>query len=330
MGDVEQLEQLEMLARAFLTAYDLRVERLILLRTLNNVVFKVETGSTTLAPVYVLRIHRLGYRSVAETRSELLYVQALRESTGLLVPIPLPNAAGDLVTIVGAEGCEEPRHCDVLTWLDGRVLRPGQGFGPHAAYQLGAALGRVHHCSERFIPPAGFHLPRWDADGLFTVASPYRPGPIDMLFAPEHWAMFQAVENQVRATFKVLGSGPGEFGVIHADFILGNCLFHRRTPRVVDWDDCGWGYYLYDLCPLLGNFKDYPSYRRLRQAFLDGYRSVRCLPREHEQFIDLLIAARHATSCLWVVGNRRNGGLGPDMAEHIAYRMGEVRQYLAA
>ena len=81
---------------------------------------------------------------------------------------------------------------------------------------------------------------------------------------------------------------------------------------------------------MLGNFKDYVHYLALLRAFLDGYRSVRRLPREQEGYLDLLIAARHATQCLWVAGLRRNGGLGPDPAEHIAYRMGEVRNYLRA
>lgn len=328
LNRAEQLERLEMLGRAALTSYDLRVERITLLRSENNAVFKVETGPTNAAPTYVLRIHRPGYRSIAETRSELCYVQALRHEAGLLVPEPVPTSNGELVTIISMEGFDEPRHCDLLTWLDGRVVRPGQGFGPRAAYQTGEFLGRVHRLSERYVPPIDFELPRWDADGLFTAASPYKPGPVEALFSPEDHAIFKGVEERIRDAFRTLGESTGEFGIIHADFILGNILFHRRSARVLDWDDCGWGYYLYDICPLLGNFKDYVTYRTLRQEFLNGYRSIRSLPREHEQFIDLLIAARHATSCLWAAGCQRNGGLGPDVEEHIAYRMGEVRGYL--
>lgn len=75
---------------------------------------------------------------------------------------------------------------------------------------------------------------------------------------------------------------------------------------------------------------DYPSYKVLRAAFLAGYRNSRPLPKEYEIHIDLFIAARHATSCLWAAGCQRNHGLGPDAAEHIAYRIGEIRTYLAS
>ena len=113
--------------------------------------------------------------------------------------------------------------------------------------------------------------------------------------------------------------------MIHFDFILGNCLFHKRKVRVLDFNDCGWGYFLYGLCPLLGNLRDYPEYPALRWAFLAGYRSVRPLPLEWEEAFDMLMAARHASQCLWIAGSKRNGGMGPDVKEHVAYRMEEIR-----
>ena len=98
----------------------------------------------------------------------------------------------------------------------------------------------------------------------------------------------------------------------------------------MDFDDCGWGYFLYDMCPLLGNLKDYPEYPVLRRELLAGYRSVRPLPREFEDAVDVLVAARHATSCLWIAGCQGNDGMGPDAREHVAYRMEEIRNHLSA
>jgi Ser/Thr protein kinase RdoA (MazF antagonist) len=66
--------------------------------------------------------------------------------------------------------------------------------------------------------------------------------------------------------------------VIHADYILGNCRFRGRTPGVLDFDDCGWGYFLYDLAPLLGNLSDSDGFPSLARAFLAGYRRAGALP----------------------------------------------------
>jgi Ser/Thr protein kinase RdoA (MazF antagonist) len=84
------------------------------------------------------------------------------------------------------------------------------------------------------------------------------------------------------------------------------------------------------LCPLLGNFADFPdSYRARRRAFLDGYRSLRSLPPELEVHLPVLMAARHAEVCVWLLGLHRTKGAGPPIAEHVAYRMDAIRNSLA-
>jgi Ser/Thr protein kinase RdoA (MazF antagonist) len=137
---------------------------------------------------------------------------------------------------------------------------------------------------------------------------------------------------RLQDVFRTLGDGRDQFGVIHADFILGNCLFHGHRVRVLDFDDCGWGYFLYDMAPLIGNLKDFDRDGSLVRAFLAGYRSVRSLPCEREQYIDLLVAVRDAAAALWAAGHVCTGDFSPDqrrsMTESIAHRMDEVQRYL--
>jgi Ser/Thr protein kinase RdoA (MazF antagonist) len=332
LSEPEQAARLELLARAALTAYNLRSVKIIPLRRRNNAVFKVEVeASPRRADTYVLRIHRSGYRSIAETRSELQYLQALKQEAGLAVPEPIPTRNGGLVVSAWIEGMDAPRHCSLLAWLDGHPRYPwaADGLGPKSAYRLGELLGHMHAFARCFRPPQDFHLPHWDAEGLLTEASPYQPGPLEANFSPADRAVFAIIEQRTRAAFAVLGQGPEQFGIIHADFILGNCLFDRRKAQVLDFDDCGWGYFLYDLCPLLGNLKAPDDYPALRRAFLAGYRSIRPIPTAHEVFIDLFIAVRHTTCCLWASGCQRTQGMA-DAAKAIAYRLGEIRKYLAA
>jgi Ser/Thr protein kinase RdoA (MazF antagonist) len=278
----------------------------------------------------VLRCHRPGYRAPDETRSELLFLRALPDLPELAVPRPVATHDGELLVLIPVMGkaAQPTIHCDLLAYLDGSVYRPGNGLGRRRAQRLGVALGTLHRQAETFVPPPGFRLPAWDAEGMFTASSPFRPGPLDEIFKADDRRLFEELAMAVRDVFQQLGQKTNESGIIHADFILGNCQWQGRTVQILDFDDCGWRYFLYDLAPLLGNFADYPQGRALRRAFLEGYRTVRPLPAVHEQYLDLLIAARHATSCLWVAGCHRNGGLGPEPAEHIAYRMSEIRRIL--
>jgi Ser/Thr protein kinase RdoA (MazF antagonist) len=226
------------------------------------------------------------------------------------------------------------RHCDLLTWVDGRVLRPSRGLGPRGAHALGEALGRLHAIASEFETPAGFELPRWDADGMFSAASPFRPGRLEDAFRADDRKLFEEVAERTRLVFQRLDQTEDATGLIHADFILLNCHLLRRADGwqvgVIDFDDLGWGYFLYDLCPLLGNLFEFPRYSTMREAFLAGYRSVRRLPRDVEVHLPVLMAARHAVACVWLAGLHRTTGSGPPLDEHIAYRMEQIRGCLAA
>lgn len=326
-------EPLETLARAALAAYDIPPDASLRpIRLTNNAVFEVRTQGADGGARFALRVHRPAFRSVAHTRSELEFLQVLHEQLrGTRTNVPRPVAARDGELVV--EVPELRRHCDLLTWVEGRVLRPGRGLGPRAVYQVGEALARLHTVAEQFEPPPGFELPRWDADAMFTAASPFRPGQLGEIMSSEDWSLFRQVEERTRAAFDSLERDGAAMGIIHADFILLNCHMVRRAHGwevgVIDFDDLGWGHFLYDLCPLLGNLADFPGYATLRHAFLGGYRSVRPLPRALEVHLPVLMAARHAVCCAWVAGIQRTSGTGPPVMEHIAIRMEQIRHCLA-
>jgi Ser/Thr protein kinase RdoA (MazF antagonist) len=323
------------LARAALSAYELRPDaQLTPIRLMNNGVFEVRTDR---GGRFVLRVHRPAYRDVAHTRSELRFLEVLHEElrgSRVRVPRPVRTRDGELLVEVAVPGRpDERRHCDVLSWVDGRVLRPTRGLGAQGVHLLGEALARIHTVAEQVERSEELQLPRWDADGLFTEASPFRPGPLDGVFSRDEARLFQEVEERTRAILASLDNEDDAFGVINSDFILVNCHFVRRARGwelgVLDFDDLGWGYFLYDLCPLLGNLADYPRNAAMRRTFLAGYRSVRPLRPELERHLPVLMAARHMSACLWVVGIERTQGSGPPVAEHIAARMDAARQCLA-
>jgi Ser/Thr protein kinase RdoA (MazF antagonist) len=316
------------IARRALGAYELAGAGLDRIRTTNNAVFEVrtETGSR-----FALRVHRPGFRTRAQIRSELAFLRDLHEhlaGTRVTVPRPVAARSGDLVVDVAG------RRCDLLSWVEGSVLRPGRGLGLAGSRLLGEALGRIHGFAERWSPPSAFDLPSWDADAFFTKASPYRPRALRSTMSRDDWRLFQTVAEETRTVFSRLDGLPTTTGIIHADFILLNCHFVRRgrgsSVGVIDFDDLGRGYFLYDLAPLLGNLADFPGYRPRRDSFLAGYRSVRDLPVELEAYLPVLMAARHAAACLWAAGIDRSEGAGVPVREHVATRMELARACLAS
>ncbi|MBD0329257.1 MAG: phosphotransferase [Thermoleophilia bacterium] len=322
-ADPELLE----IARRALAEYELEAPVGIRpIRLINNAVFEV----TTAAGRFALRVHRPGYRTAAQIRSELQFLRALADDlrgTPVSVPRPVARRDGELLG-------EGERCCDLLTWVEGRELKPTRGLGPRSAFLLGEALGRLHDFAQRFEPTAGFELPTWDAETMFSSASPFRPGPLEDFLAPDALELFREVAERTRAVFAELGPDTEQWGVIHKDYVLVNCRF-RRTPAgwelgVLDFDDVGWGYYLDDVAPLVDNLADFSdSYRRLRRAFLAGYRSVRALPPSLERHLPTLMAARQAVVLTWLAAKRRRGETDLPLDRYAEYRVVAMRECLA-
>ena len=82
----------------------------------------------------------------------------------------------------------------------------------------------------------------------------------------------------MRRVMTDLGEGAGEFGLIHADLHLGNVLFWRGEVRVIDFDDCGFGYWLYDIAVALWELRYRTDYEDFRSALIEGYTQHRPLP----------------------------------------------------
>ena len=300
-----------------LACYDLDVVDVAEIRVTNNAVFRLDTRAGS----YALRIHRPEYRLPQHTRSELGYVEALAKGSEVIVPRPVRTRQGDLVAVV--EGGGEVRYVSVVTWLEGEVRRPGRGAGRATLFRMGQALGRIHQFSETFDPPAGFDLPTWD------IATMFSPERLRLIESPSYRRQVDQVIGTARERFAELTATPLTFGVLHHDFILLNCLHSHRQTAVIDFDDSGWGFYLQDLGGLLGNLKDYRSYRTLRRWFIDGYESVRQFPTTSERDMELMIAIRHCTSVLWLHDRHIAGAMPTDQFErNLAYRIEELESSL--
>jgi Ser/Thr protein kinase RdoA (MazF antagonist) len=112
------------------------------------------------------------------------------------------------------------------------------------------------------------------------------------------------VVQRVRQTQQELGNGPETFGVIHADIHQKNYLFRGHDVRLIDFGDCGWGHYLYDLAVTVSELRVLPHMNELREALLAGYREMRDLSPAHEALIDTFVMLREVQNLTWFVKAR--------------------------
>jgi Ser/Thr protein kinase RdoA (MazF antagonist) len=258
----------------------------------------------------VLRIQRLDGPDVAMIRSEMAWLAALRRDTDLVVPEPVPARDGDLLAVVEADGVPDKRACVLYRWVDGRFLDEQLTEG-HVA-RVGAFMARLQEHGAAFVLPPGFQRGCVDhvtafartQDDSLSPAVAERAGAVVDELSPGGGDRVRAVVDRARAARDAIGRGPDAFGLMHADLHQENFLFHRGRVRAIDFDDCGYGPYIYDLAVTLSELTGRAAYPALRAALLAGYRTVRPLPAEHEPFIDTFIALRAVQLMMWAVEHR--------------------------
>jgi len=274
-GDV--IDRVTAAARAALGRYDAsRDAGISLLNVSENATFLV---SDPAAGPSVLRVHRLGYHSRQAIESELAWMDALRAEAGIRTPRVLPASDGSRVVTVPSDGAS--RHCVRMEFLPGTEPAGAEG-GPAALAhfaELGAITARMHAHARGWRRPAWFTRFRWDADDAFGASvSPaggrwgrWRDG---VGVGPAETEVLARLEERLRQRLGAYGTRPGKFGLIHADTRLANLIVHEGTTAVIDFDDAGFGWYLYDLGTTVSFFEDDPAVPGLVAAWLDGYRAA--------------------------------------------------------
>jgi Ser/Thr protein kinase RdoA (MazF antagonist) len=281
-------------AAAVLAAWGLAGAPVVLISHRENRVYGVDLPSGGRA---VLRLHRAGYHSAAALQSELAFMQALA-AAGLDVPAPIPAADGRLLVLAGGVACS------LLSWAEGApILRAGEALPPDAPARyraLGLALARLHRFADAWALPPGFRRPAWDAAGLVGEAPLWGRFWENPALTGAERALLIAARDRARDWLAEYGRG-FDYGMIHADAVRENVLIRGGAAALIDFDDCGFGFRLFDLATALHPVDDTAEYPAIRRALLAGYRAGRALPAVEEAALDAFLMLRGLTYVGWIV-----------------------------
>ena len=297
----EQARRLATAAADALTQWGRDGAALSLIKHRENAVFEVREADERAA----LRLHRYGYHSDAALRSEILWMEALREF-GIAVPRYIPTTAGEPFVSYAIEGLPGPIQIDLFEWIEGDQLgsvEDGIGDQANAAdtYRaIGVLAGRLHNQSSAWAIPAGFERHAWDEQGL-AGDEPFWGRFWDIEAADaEQRSLLARGRERVFADLAALSKSADTYGMIHADFVQENVLVHNGEPRLIDFDDAGFGWHMFELATSLYFIQDEAFYADARSALLSGYRSQRELTEEQLSTLPLFMLARGFTYIGWV------------------------------
>jgi len=301
-----QLRRLRKLAEQALVEYGLTGAKLTFEHYEGNAIFRVDVPGV--APTqaendpYVPNRYNLRLLSMNDHETiegELIWLTALRTEAGLPVPEPVQTLAGKLLNNITTSGVPGGKVVSLMRWVEGQQLTK-KSLRPHHVKAWGRLVGQLHNFAASWNPPEGYKRFHWDWDGI--LGNGVLRIPIDELVAemPEKYQQpFETISAETKAAMASLGTGSDAYGMVHVDMYLENVLFFGGQPRIIDFEDCGFGYYAYDLGIILSQWLWIPEMEWFREVFMTGYAETNTLPDEQLKYIDLFIATRFADFTLW-------------------------------
>jgi Ser/Thr protein kinase RdoA (MazF antagonist) len=108
------------------------------------------------------------------------------------------------------------------------------------------------------------------------------------------------LDRVLRDRLAAFGTGPQRYGLVHADTRLANLLVDGGRVSVIDFDDSGFSWYLYDVGTSVSFFEHEPHVPELVDSWLSGYRRVIDLPPQDEAEIWTFIMFRRLLLVAWI------------------------------
>ena len=288
-------------ARAALAAYDVGPDALLeLVSVSENATFKVQGPD---GDAYALRVQRPRNHTPDAVRSELAWIAAVRADGAARTPAVVPTRDGaPLVEVHGTT-------CVLFEWVEGE--HPHQDrLEPARFGQLGGLAARLHRHARRWRRPAGFTRAAWDAAGCLGSAPRWGRWEDGVGVGPQEREVLGRAAELLRRRLAAFGTGPDRFGLVHADMRAANLLLPADAGEVVliDFDDCGPGWFLYDLGAALSFVEDSPQVPELVAAWVDGYRGEAPLGAAEEAELASFVLLRRLVLVAWL-GSHRDADL---------------------
>jgi Ser/Thr protein kinase RdoA (MazF antagonist) len=271
----------------------------------------------------VLRIHRHGYHTLEALQSELQWMQALNDA-GVETPDVIRTADGDLFAQVRCAHTGQEHLCDLLGWVDGDALgrcEDPQSLGSAqilGTYRtVGQTAARIHQFSSTWPLPAGFTRPHWDLDGCLGEHDSLWGCWQDLaVLTPPEREVLGAGAARITTLLQAFGRAPDRYGLVHADLVPDNLIDDGQRIVVLDFDDSGFGWHLWELVTAVFWYLDTPHYAPALQGYVEGYRSVRDLPDEHLALLPAFLLLRSLVYMGWM-HTRRGQPTAVQLTGHI-------------
>lgn len=291
-----RLQQLLRLARAAVARFELPPDVDVHLVNLSeNATYAVDDPAT--GRRWAMRVHRDGYHSHTAIESELAWLTAVRADGVATTPVIVPGRDGQLIQTVSVPGLPRPRHVVLSRWEAGHEPADNDRAG---FASLGEIAARMHAHVRRWQRPEWFTRFTWDFETALGARPHWGRWSDGLGMTPELEDLFARTTARISERLQRYGQGPDRFGLIHGDMRLANILADGNRLKVIDFDDCGFSWFLYDAATTISFFEHKREVPELLAAWLEGYRRVAELSAADEAEVMTFVMLRRLLLVAWI------------------------------
>ena len=273
----------------------------------------------------VLRLYRSGHRTAQEIRSELDWSDALIESGAVTAPKAIPGSDGNRLQFVEDPSRTGRRAFVMFEFVDGRHPDEGKDLLPLYEW-LGETAARLHLHSAGWKRPNGFSRPIWDVDAAFGPVPAWGRWADAPNLTAEAASILRRLQSVLERRLQAFGMDRDRFGLIHADMRLANVIMANGVPTLIDFDDCCFGWHMYDFAAAVSFIEDSPQVPELRSAWTEGYRRAMPLGKDGERELDSFVMFRRLALLAWVGSRRGDATEASALADRFAQGTAELAE----
>ncbi|PPR78607.1 MAG: Homoserine kinase [Alphaproteobacteria bacterium MarineAlpha2_Bin1] len=256
---------------------------------------------------YACRVWRSGFRSEDDIKFETELLSFL-DRNNINVPYPIESSNNSLyMTIKAPEGI---RFFSIFKWVDGLLF--GSKPDVNNAFKLGVQLAKIHQALKGFIPSVSREIDmkmKFDIEKSFLFKmNTHRTDDLKWY----RTATTVMINKLVELNSKSIPSG-----VVHGDFHLYNAFFKNDIINVMDFDNCGNFYLMFDICSFIWA-NDYVGIdKEISKSFLKGYKTIRSLNDEESSLFNFFYALKELSFLCGFAANVNSVGHTPLLSPNL-------------
>jgi Ser/Thr protein kinase RdoA (MazF antagonist) len=267
-----------------------------LINVSENFTYRIENSSGFKA---ILRVHRENYHSRRSIECELSWIDALSKSRMIETPSYFFGKDGSVIQECSIDSINGSRYLVLFHFVSGSA--PEENKNLDLFYEeLGRLAGTCHNHVLSWEKPDNFERLTWDIDTIFGSNALWGNWRLAPEVTKEVQDKLERVELKIRVRLLDYGKSKNRFNLIHADMRLANLLIDQGSTRLIDFDDCGFGWFMYDFASAVSFIEDSPRVPYFKSAWIKGYKSIRNLAAEDEKEIDTFIILRRMALLAWI------------------------------